>query len=93
MAHDMIHSAQYCQKKRANLVMSQKGSSPAKPDGLTYPLGTGPAQTQSSGPAQGKIMSLASKIGWAGIALTLLTTGMSLQAFPQSTAGSDSSKE
>ena len=38
-------------------------------------------------------MFLASKIGWAGIALTLLTTGMSLQAFPQSTAGSDSNKE
>ena len=38
-------------------------------------------------------MILASKIGWAGIALTFLTTGMSLQAFPQSTAGSDSNKE
>ena len=38
-------------------------------------------------------MFLARKIGWAGIALTLLTTGTSLQAFPQSTAGSDSSKE
>ena len=38
-------------------------------------------------------MFLARKIGWAGIALTLLTTGTSLQAFPQSTAGSDSHKE
>jgi len=38
-------------------------------------------------------MFLASKIGSAGIALTLLTTGMSLQAFPQSAAGSDSNKE
>ena len=26
--------------------MSQQGSFPAKPDGLTYPLGTGPTQTQ-----------------------------------------------
>jgi peptidoglycan hydrolase-like protein with peptidoglycan-binding domain len=38
-------------------------------------------------------MFLASKIGWAGIALTILTTGMSLQAFPQSTAGSDANKQ
>jgi peptidoglycan hydrolase-like protein with peptidoglycan-binding domain len=38
-------------------------------------------------------MLLARKIGWAGIALTLLTTGMSLQAFPQNTAGSDSNKQ
>ena len=37
-------------------------------------------------------MFLASKIGWAGIALTLLTTGMSLQAFPRSAAGPDSDK-
>ena len=73
-------------------MVSQKGSSPAKPDGLIYPLGTGPAQTQSSEPAQGKIMFLARKIGWAGIALTLLTTGMSLQAFPRSAAGSESDK-
>ena len=70
-----------------------KGSLPAKPDGLTLPFGTGPAQAQSSELAQRKIMFLASKIGWAGIALILLTTGMSLQAFPQSTAGSDSNKE
>jgi peptidoglycan hydrolase-like protein with peptidoglycan-binding domain len=38
-------------------------------------------------------MFLAHKIGWAGIALTLLTNGMSLQAFPQSAAGSESNKE
>ncbi len=37
-------------------------------------------------------MFLARKIGWAGIALTLLTTGMSLQAFPRSAAGPDSDK-
>jgi peptidoglycan hydrolase-like protein with peptidoglycan-binding domain len=38
-------------------------------------------------------MFLACKIGWAGIVITLLTTGMSLQAFPRSAAGSDSNKE
>jgi peptidoglycan hydrolase-like protein with peptidoglycan-binding domain len=38
-------------------------------------------------------MFLTSKIDWAGIALTLLTTGMSLPAFPQSGAGSDSNKQ
>lgn len=38
-------------------------------------------------------MFLARKVGWAGIALTLLTNGISLQAFPQSAAGSDSNKE
>jgi len=38
-------------------------------------------------------MFLARKIGWAGIALTLLTAGMSLQAFPRSAAGSDSNNE
>ncbi len=38
-------------------------------------------------------MSLASKIGWAGIALTLLTTGMLAQDFPRSPAASDSNKE
>jgi peptidoglycan hydrolase-like protein with peptidoglycan-binding domain len=37
-------------------------------------------------------MFLARKIGWAGIAFALLTTGMSLQGFPRSAAGSDSSK-
>jgi peptidoglycan hydrolase-like protein with peptidoglycan-binding domain len=37
-------------------------------------------------------MFLASKIGWAGIALTLLTTGMWVQGFPRSAAGSDSNK-
>jgi len=74
-------------------VVSQKGSLPAKPDGLTYPLGTGPAETQSSEPAQGKIMFLASKIGCGGIAVILLTTGMLVPGFRQSAAGSDSSKE
>jgi len=34
-------------------------------------------------------MLLASKIGWAGIALTLLTTGTSPQAFSQSAAAAD----
>lgn len=38
-------------------------------------------------------MFLASKIGWAGIAFTLLTTGMLVQDFPRSAAGSDSHKE
>jgi peptidoglycan hydrolase-like protein with peptidoglycan-binding domain len=38
-------------------------------------------------------MFLTSKIEWAGIALTLLTTGMSLPAFPQNGGGSDSSKQ
>jgi peptidoglycan hydrolase-like protein with peptidoglycan-binding domain len=38
-------------------------------------------------------MLLASKIGWAGIALTLLTTGMLGQDFPRSPAGSDSNKQ
>ena len=38
-------------------------------------------------------MFLARKIGWAGIALTLLTTGLSLQAFPRSAAGFDPNKE
>jgi peptidoglycan hydrolase-like protein with peptidoglycan-binding domain len=38
-------------------------------------------------------MLLAKKIVWAGIGLTLLTTGMLAQGFPRSPAGSDSSKE
>lgn len=38
-------------------------------------------------------MFLASKIGWAGITLTLLTTGMLVQGFPRSAAASDSSEE
>ncbi len=38
-------------------------------------------------------MFLASKIGWAKIACTLLTTGMLVQGFPRSAAGSDSNKE
>ena len=37
-------------------------------------------------------MFLASRIGWAGIAFTLLTTGMSVQGLPPSAAGSDSNK-
>jgi peptidoglycan hydrolase-like protein with peptidoglycan-binding domain len=38
-------------------------------------------------------MSLASKIGWAGIAFILLTTGMLVQGFPRNAAGSDSNEE
>ena len=38
-------------------------------------------------------MLVTSKIGWAGIALILLTTGMYGQGFPRSPAGSDSNKE
>jgi len=38
-------------------------------------------------------MSLASKIGWAGIAFILLTTGMLVQGFPRNAAKSDSNKE
>ncbi len=38
-------------------------------------------------------MLLASKIGWAGIALTLLTARMLVQEFHRSAAGSDSNKE
>jgi peptidoglycan hydrolase-like protein with peptidoglycan-binding domain len=37
-------------------------------------------------------MFLASKIVWTGIAFTLLTTGMLVQRFPRSAAGSDSNK-
>ena len=38
-------------------------------------------------------MLLASKIGWAGIAFTLLTTGMSVQGLPRSATGADFNKE
>lgn len=38
-------------------------------------------------------MFLTSKIGWAGIAFALLTTGLSLPALPQRGAGSDSNKQ
>lgn len=38
-------------------------------------------------------MLLASKIGWAGIAFILLTTGMTIQNFPPSAAGSDAHNE
>jgi peptidoglycan hydrolase-like protein with peptidoglycan-binding domain len=38
-------------------------------------------------------MFLASKIGWAGTAFTLLTTGMLAPGFPRTAAGSDSHKE
>ena len=38
-------------------------------------------------------MFLAGKIGWAGVALTLLMTGMLLQGFPRSAAGADAGKE
>ena len=37
-------------------------------------------------------MFLGNKIGWAGIAFTILTTGMLVQGFPRSAAGSDSNK-
>lgn len=73
--------------------MSEKGNLPAKPDGLTYPLGTGPTRAQSSEPAQGKGMFLAGKIGCAGIILTLLTSWILVQGFPPIAAGSDSTKE
>lgn len=38
-------------------------------------------------------MLIANKIVWAGIACTLLTTGMLVQGFPPSSAGSDSNTE
>jgi len=38
-------------------------------------------------------MFLASKIGWSGIALTLLTAGMLRQSFLRSAAGSDSHRQ
>ncbi len=38
-------------------------------------------------------MLLASKIVWAGMAFTLLTTGMSVQGFPRSPAGSEPNPE
>jgi peptidoglycan hydrolase-like protein with peptidoglycan-binding domain len=38
-------------------------------------------------------MFLANKIGWAGIAFTLLTTGMSVQGVPRRAAGSEFNKE
>ena len=38
-------------------------------------------------------MSLAGKIGWVGLASTLLTSGMLVQGFPQSAAGFDSAKQ
>jgi Putative peptidoglycan binding domain len=38
-------------------------------------------------------MFLASKIGWAGVAFTLLTTGMSLQRYSRRAVESDSNKE
>jgi peptidoglycan hydrolase-like protein with peptidoglycan-binding domain len=38
-------------------------------------------------------MFFGNKIGWAGIAFTILTTGMLVQGFPRSAAGSDSNKE
>lgn len=38
-------------------------------------------------------MFLGNKIGWAGIALTILTTGMLVQGIPRSAAGSESNKE
>jgi peptidoglycan hydrolase-like protein with peptidoglycan-binding domain len=41
----------------------------------------------------GEVMFFASKIEWAGIAFTLLTTAMLAQGFPRSPAASDSSKK
>ena len=38
-------------------------------------------------------MVLASKVVWAGITLTLLTTGMLVRGFPGSTAALDSDKK
>jgi hypothetical protein len=38
-------------------------------------------------------MFLASKIGWAGIAFTLLTTAMLARDYPRSPAESDSNKQ
>src|SRR6202011_5993628 len=38
-------------------------------------------------------MFLARRIGWAGIAFTLLTTGMLVTGLPRSAAGSDFNKE
>jgi hypothetical protein len=49
MAHDMSHSAQYWKSQRANLLVSQKDSPPAKPDGLNYPHGS--VRRQPSTPA------------------------------------------
>jgi peptidoglycan hydrolase-like protein with peptidoglycan-binding domain len=45
------------------------------------------------GLAQGEIMFLASRIEWAGIVFTLLTTAMLVQGFPRSAAASDSPHE
>lgn len=97
--------------------MSQKGSSPAKPDGLTYlseqrrprqntvcrrygrlhglqsTTGLRWINGASSGPAQEKIMLLAIKLRWTGIAVTLLMAAMLVQGFTRSAAGSDSNKE
>jgi peptidoglycan hydrolase-like protein with peptidoglycan-binding domain len=38
-------------------------------------------------------MFLTSKIGWAGVAFTLLTTGITIQSSPPNAAGSESTKE
>ena len=38
-------------------------------------------------------MFFGNKIGWAGMAFAILTTGMLVQGFPRSAAGSDSNKE
>jgi len=40
MANEVIHFAQYYWSKGANLLVSQKGSLPATPDGLTRPAQT-----------------------------------------------------
>src|SRR5581483_480723 len=58
-------------------------------------ISTGCVRTNgtSSGLAKGKVMLLAGKIVWAGIAFTLLTAGMLLQNSLQSAAESDSNKK
>jgi hypothetical protein len=56
-------------------------------------MGTGSSRINgSSGRSKGGSVFLASKIVWAGIAFTLLTTGMLVQRFFRSAAGSDSNK-
>ena len=49
MARDMSHFAQYWKSQSANLLVSQKGGPPAKPDGLNYPHGS--VRRQLSTPA------------------------------------------
>ena len=64
------------------------GSLLAKLDGLTCLLSRAGQRIGSS-----EAMFVASKIGWTGIAFTVLTIGMFTQGYPQSRARSDSDKE